>query len=195
MNLLMKYKSEFARALREHDFEQRDGGLYFPRQGALLRVGGVFSAIVDGVRTGAADNVFVNEGLNTVLNVLLGDLAKPVGIYIAPFVNDQAPVATLTAATFAATQGELTNYTEATRQAWTKDANSTAQSITNSAAPATFTIGVGGATIYGAGLILGASAKSATTGTLAAAALFDAPNTLNANSKLQVEYALSAVSE
>lgn len=187
---LIRHRAEFARALRNYNFERTtDGRVLFPRQG--LFIAGVFSARVDGGPRDVFPNTFVNEGLDDVLQVYFHGTSQRTGFFIAPFSNNVTPAAGLTAATFAATQGEFTNYTESTRVAWVEAAAS-GQSISNSASPARFTIGTGGGTVWGAGM-LSASAKSATTGVLPAAGKFgDEALTLTAGSKLDVEYAIDA---
>ncbi len=190
MNDFLKHKSEIARALANFSYEKmEDGRLFFSRAGAAL--GGVFSYRVDGGAMIIGNNTVVNEALNDILNVYFCGASQRTAFYIAPFINNVTPVATLTAATFASTQGEFTNYTEATRPVWTFDAAPTAQNVTNSAAPGRCTIGTGGGTVRGAGLITN-SVKSATTGVLVAAAKFDADSVLNAGSKLDTEYSLTA---
>lgn len=180
--------NELRRALHNFKYEKTETGVFFPASGILF--GGVFSCRIDNGPLIAGHNAVTNEFVNLMLNVVLGNTSAPTAWYIAPFTSSTTPTSALTAATFTATQTEYTGYTEATRQQWTSDGASTAQTMQNANAPATFTIGTGGATITGAGL-LSASAKSATTGTLAAAGLFAAANTLGANSKLTVEYGLS----
>lgn len=114
-------------------------------------------------------NRVVNQGLNHFLNVGLRGENVISTWYMAPFAANVTPAANLTAATFASTTTEFTNYDESTRQTWTSDAASTAQTLANAAAPALFTIGADSqTTIYGAGLI-SAQAKEATSGVLVAA--------------------------
>ncbi len=194
MNILQKFRSEFARMVRGEIYDRTPDGILFPRQSVLVRVGGGFAHKVDDGPWAFDPNTFMDESLNDLLNVYFGGASQPTAWYIAPYTNDINPPGTLTAATFSGTLSELTNYTESVRQSWTKDANSTAKSMTNSVAPATFTIGAGGASVYGACMVSGASAKGATTGKLGAAALFDTPNTLAAGSKLMVQYIVAAQS-
>lgn len=115
-------------------------------------------------------NRVVDQGLNYIMNAALRGEGTISTFYIAPFAAAVTPAANLTAATFTSTLTEFTNYDEPNRVAWVTDAAATALVLVNNAAPALFTIG-GGAqtTINGAGL-LSAQSKSATTGTLVAAA-------------------------
>lgn len=181
--------SDLRRALKAHSYERTGTGVLLPA--AHMLIGGVFSARIDGGGPiMAGHNAVANEFIDLMFNIVLGNASAPSAWFVAPFTSSTTPTSSLTAATFAATQTEYTGYTEATRQQWTKDALSTAQSMTNAQAPATFTVGTGGATITGAAL-LSASAKSGVTGTLAAAGLFAAANTLGAGSKLTVQYGLN----
>lgn len=115
-------------------------------------------------------NRVVDQGLNYILNAaFVAGTSLPGGWYIAPFAANVTPAANTTAANFASTLTEFTNYTEANRPVWTPDGASTAMELINAAAPALFTVGAGPqTTLYGAGLI-SASAKSSTSGLLAAA--------------------------
>lgn len=179
---------DLRRALRTHKYERSTGGILLPA--AQMLIGGVFGCRVDDGPLQAGHNTIANEFIDLLLNVVLGNASAPSAWYIAPFTSSTAPTNALTGATFTATQTEYTAYTESTRQQWVKDAASTAEVMQNANAPAVFTIGTGGATITGAGM-LSASAKSATSNTLAAAGLFSAANTLGAGSKLTVEYGIS----
>lgn len=190
-----KLKNELARRLRSFAYERTGNGVFFPK--ANITFGGVFGYRIDDGEMryvpalSYADNAVTNELVNAILNCYFNNGSPPTGFYVAPFTSSTTPTNALTAATFAATQSEYTSYNETARQAWTSNGASSAQSLSNSNAPAVFTIGTGGATLTGAG-VLTASGKGATTGVLVAAALFDTANTLNAGSKLTVEYSLSA---
>ena len=190
MQMLSKIKNEFARALRNFHYERTPTGMLFPKQG--ICIGGVFSFRVDDGPKDSANNTLALQCLDAMLTSFFTGVVPPTAFYIAPFINNVAPTSALTAATFTATQGEYTGYTAAARLQWVPDGASSGQTVGNTIAPAQFTIGASAATVAGAGLMT-ASAKSATTGTLIAAALFATPNALNANSKLSIEYSLSAI--
>lgn len=114
-------------------------------------------------------NRVVSQGLNHFLNVGLRGEGVIATFYLAPFAANVTPAANVTAATFASTLSEFTSYAESTRQVWTPDGPSTAQTLVNSVAPALFTVnGDGQTTIYGGGL-LSTQAKEATTGICVAA--------------------------
>ena len=160
-----------------------------------LTVGGIFTfehvrdaKIID---TWEQANLVVNEGLNHMLNVVLNNATQVATWYIGLFKANYTPTASLTAATVAATATESSDYTEGTRVEYV-EAASTAQSITNSANKATFTIN---ATVdmYGAFLI-SASAKQAITGTLFAASQFSSARSVVALDELLVTYTVTAAS-
>lgn len=181
-------KNELRRALRSFRYERTENGVFFPASRFLF--GGVFTCRVDDGPLMVGHNAIALQFVDLMLNVTLGNASAPSAWYIAPFTGSTTPTTALTAATFTSTQTEYTAYTQAARQTWTSNGASTAESMTNTTAPASFTIGAGGATITGAGM-LSASAKSATTGTLAAAGLFSAANTLGAGSTLTVDYTIN----
>lgn len=136
-------------------------------------------------------NMVCDQGLNFLLDVLLGATAKPTSWYVAPFEGNYTPVAGDTAATIVASATETTAYTEATRAAYSPAAAS-AKSITNAASKAVFTFNAA-KTLYGVFLVT-ASAKSATTGTLLSVSRFDTPRTVANGDQLQVTYQFNAAS-
>lgn len=174
-------------------FMESASGLLVPDH--RLVVGGVFLGKI--VRDGEVieefedHNIVVNEGLNYLLNAGIAGQSQISNWYLGLFSGNYTPVATVTAATIAAASTEWTSYNEATRQAFTPVAAS-AQSITNAASTATFTQNASG-TIYGA-FLASNSAKSATTGTLLAAAQFGSPKTVSAGDLLVLSYTLGASS-
>lgn len=137
-------------------------------------------------------NLVVTEGINHILDVALDQGTANASFYIAPFSGNVTPGASWTAANFTANSTEFTNYTEATRVLWDNDAVS-AGSIGNNTTAATFTMDTGGGTVRGAALI-SASAKSATTGKLVAAARFAADKTLTVGEELRVKYIITGTS-
>lgn len=189
MSLNEKFRTEFAKAFARNEHEITDDGkLYLPKQRCFI--GGVIGFRIDAGPLNIANNTATFEGLNDLIAVYFTGSAQRPAFYFAPYSNNVAPDQTLTAANFASTMGEYTNYTEGTRPLWTPGAVA-AQSVDNSAAPARMTIGTGGGTVRGAGLITNQT-KSATTGILFAAAAFDTAATLTAGSKLDLEYILTA---
>ena len=185
---MRNWKAEFARALRNFRYDRTENGVWFPAQKAGF--GGIFETSVDGSAWVPNKNTVTLQFLDQMLGDWFNSGSPPTGFYIAPFTNNTAPSSALTAATFAGTQGEYTGYTQATRVEWVSNGASAAQTVSNSNAPAEFTIGSAATTIRGAGLLT-ASAKGAGTGVLVAAALFDAGNTLNSASTLKIKYSLA----
>jgi hypothetical protein len=185
----MLHRAELSRALRNHHFERTDDGrLLFPRAG--LVAAGAFRTWVNGADEQIDSNILVLTGLDDILKVYFAQSAQRTAFYIAPFSGNVAPVNTLDAATFPATQTEFINYTEATRPVWAKDAEAT-QNIANATTPARFTADTGGGTVWGAAMTT-ASAKSAITGLLVCCAQFAASRVLQATDKLDIEYAITA---
>lgn len=191
-DLSARVRAEFLRALRNFRYERTKSGIYFPRADAAF--GGTFFHRIDGGDWCFDDNVAALEGLDLILSVVFagGVVAVPSTYSLAPFSNNTAPSSSLTAATFAATQGEYTGYTQTTRQTWTPNGVSSGQQVSNTNAIATFTIGAQSATLTGAGLIANATGKGATTGTLIGASLFSTPNVLSPGSTFQLSYAYGA---
>jgi hypothetical protein len=115
------------------------------------------------------NNIIVNQGLDSVLNVYLDAATQLPSWFLGVFEGNYTPVATDTAATIAGNSTECSAITNATRPPWTPAASS-GQSITNAAARATFTFNAT-KTIYGAFLISN-STIGGTSGSLFSAARF-----------------------
>ena len=130
-------------------------------------------------------NLVVNQGINHLLNVGFNAATQVATWYIGLFEGNYTPVAGDTAATFPGSATECTAYAEANRVTY-NEAASTAQSITNSASVAVFTMNAT-KTVYGA-FLSSASAKSATTGTLAAASRFAVSRSVIDLDELRVTY-------
>lgn len=160
-----------------------------------LRVGGIFHCRL--IRAGRLidvwdePNLVTNEGLNHLLNVYFNGTSAVTTWYLAPFEGNYTPVAGDTAATFPASATECTAYTQSTRVAYVSAA-AASQNVTNSASPATFTFNAT-KTIYGASLN-SVSTKSATTGTLFAAARFSASKAVVSSDQLLITYSFTASS-
>lgn len=176
------------------NFERSTGGILMPIQSLLL--GGVFSGQI--VRNGEVideweedHNLVVNEGLNHALDVLFHGGTQISTWYLGLFEGNYTPTGALTAANVTATSTECTAYDEATRQAYDEAAVS-AQSITNSASKATFTMNAS-KTIYGA-FLASASAKSSAAGTLFSAARFGTAKVVAAADQLLLTYTFTASS-
>lgn len=187
---LIRHRAEFARALANHDYDLTPAGIVFPKQKAL--VSGAFITTINDRDMQVDPNIVPTEALNYLLQAGLKGTGALSAWYIAPFLNNVAPTAALTAANYETTLNEWIAYDEAARQAYTLPASPTGGVFSNSAAPAVFTSNAA-ATIYGAG-ILSASAKEATTGKIFCASLFAAGRVLAAADKLTVQYDVSATS-
>jgi hypothetical protein len=179
--------------IKRGQFELTDGGLFVPK--ASMLIGGVFG--VDHMRNGKlihrqqAKNIIVNQGLNHTLNAVLNAATQITQWYVAIFEGNYAPVAADTAAGIVANSTESTAYTESTRPTY-DEAASTAQSATNSASRATFSINAA-KTIYGA-FIISTSGKASATGTLFAAAKFGTSRAVQNLDQLLVTYTVNASS-
>lgn len=175
------------------DYVASPGGVLLPDN--RLQVGGRF--IGQHIRNGEVieefddTNIVVNEGLNSLLDIMFHGATQITTWYIGLFEANYTPVATVTAATITAASTESTAYDEATRVAY-DEAAPASQSITNSASKATFTFNAT-KTIYGAFLV-SASAKSATTGKLFCAAQFSSPKAVVDDDQLLLTYTLAASS-
>ena len=138
-------------------------------------------------------NIVTNEGLNSILNIMFHGATQITTWYIAIFESDTTPAAGTTYATPVYT--ESTAYGEATRPAY-DEAESTAQSMTNTASKATFTMNAT-KTIYGAALVGGGTdantkADTAGGGTLYAAAKFGSSQAVVSSDVLQVVCVLTS---
>jgi hypothetical protein len=186
-----RFLAEFARAMRNFRYERTEAGVFFPAQKAAF--GGFFSTSVDSSAWQNHKNIVALEGLDAQLSCFFNNGAPPTAFYLAPFTNNVAPTSALTAATFAAVQGEYTGYVETTRQPWVCNGNSVGQTVSSSNSPAVFTIGATAANLLGGALIATASAKGATTGKLIAAAMFSSPNGLSPGSTFSLKYSIGAI--
>jgi hypothetical protein len=186
-------RRQIARALECHKYEFTDDArILLPAH--KLAMGGVFTCDVNGGDATVSPNMVVNEGLVDLLKVYFQGSAQQTGFYLAPFSGNVAPVATLTAAAFTATQTELTAYSQSARVPWVKPgAAITTPSIDNTASPGAFSINADAQTVWGFGMLT-AQAKSATTGVLVAAAQFTTSKSVNNGDSLNVSYTFSASS-
>lgn len=135
------------------------------------------------------ENLVVAQGRDYQLGAAYAQSPQKTAFYIAPFSGNVTPQDSWTGANFTANATEFTNYVEATRVLWNKDAVA-AGAISNTTNPATFTVGVGGGTIRGFAL-LESSAKSATTGILSAATRLATDKVLEEGEEIRVRYVLT----
>jgi hypothetical protein len=181
-------RRELARKIRDKKFDITESGIYMPSFGFI---GGVMETTVNHQDPMISANLLPTEGLNHLLNVLLGGTTPVSPWYVGLFSANVTPLATLTAANWVANQTEYTGYSEANRVTYV-EAAAAAGVVSNTASRAEFTIG-GTITIYG-GALVSAQAKSATTGTLLACALFSAGRAVVLGDTLQVLYTITATS-
>ena len=136
-------------------------------------------------------NIVVAQGINKLLNMLVGIDAPVTSWYLGIFEGAYTPIDGDTAATFPGSATECTAYSEGTRPIWTP-VSSTAKQLTNTASKATFTF-TSSKTINGA-FLTSVAAKSATSGTLFSGVLFSSPKNVGLGDQLQVTYQLSMTS-
>jgi hypothetical protein len=179
------------------NFERSSGGILLPKNEILL--GGVlhiehrrlFRDEYETIDEWDEHNLVVNQGLNHLLNTEF-DAGTPVSSwFIGLFQGNYTPVATDTAANIAANSTECSSYTSATRPAWTPAA-ATAQSISNSGSPATFTFNAS-VTVYG-GFLISNSTIAGTAGVLFSASQFGAAKPVVNTDQLIITYTFNASS-
>lgn len=169
-------------------------------QNEKISVGGVFT--FEATRNGKTlwvetqGNIVTDEGLNYLLNSSITSGNQKTSWFVGLFSNNYTPVAGVTAATIAAASGETAAYDEATRVAYV-GATSAAESVTNSASRATFSINADGTNIYGGFLVseaLKSGADAGGTNVVLAATQFGSLKTLDAGDQLLVTYTVGAAS-
>lgn len=196
-DILKKHGASIGNAIRAHKYELDETGKLHMRDGSGLFFSGAMKVIDYQTGLVAIDgNLVVNEGLNHFLNAALpptGGYAATTAWYIAPFSGNYTPTATLTAATFASTATEFTDYTASTRLPLVISSAATTQTTGNTGNDAVLTFGAAGPyNVYGAAVI-SSSAKSATTGRLLAAVRFSSPRlNMAAGDRLGLEYVITA---
>jgi len=177
----------------ENGYEMSEGGILLPNH--KLLVGGAYTGQI--IRDGKVidefedSNLVVNEGLNSLLNIMFFASTQITAWYLGVFEGNYTPVAGLTAATVTSASTECTAYASATRPAYTA-ATSSAQSTTNSASRASFVFNAT-KTVYGAFLVSN-STKSSTAGTLFSAARFGTSKSVVSGDELLLTYTFTAAS-
>jgi len=166
-----------------------------------LRIGGTFHIECfdkDGNIKWVEDthNLITNQGLNHILNVVLDAATQITAWYCALVETDTAAAAGMTYAVPVYT--ETTTYAPGTRPEYV-EAASTAQSTTNSASKAVFTMNAT-KTLYGAALVGGGSAattkgNTAGGGTLLCYAKFTASRAVVDTDVCNLTYTLSAADD
>lgn len=175
------------------DYEKTAGGVLMPVQG-IQGKGSYHGKIIradGGIEEFDFDNLCVDEGLNSLLNIQFDAATQITAWYMGLFEGNYTPVAGLTAATVASAATETTAYNETTRRAFSPAAAS-AKSITNSASAATFTFNAT-KTLYGAFLISD-NTKGGTSGVLFSAAKFPTTKSVSSGDQLLLTYTFTASS-
>ena len=170
------------------------GGVLLPKReklivagkyhGKLIREGRLIDEFED-------DNLVVNQGLNSLLNIMFNGSTQITSWYMGIFQGNYTPVAGDTASTIASNSTECSAYTAGTRPTWTPAAASS-QSISNSGSPATFTFNASN-TIYGAFLI-SSNVINGTAGTLFSGAQFASAKSVVSGDQLVLTYTFNASS-
>jgi hypothetical protein len=179
--------------MKFYDWLRRKSGLVVPTQKASFGGHYLMTLLREGkvIDEWEGDNICVNEGLNSNLNVNFANASQITNWYIGLFSGNYTPVATDGAATIAGNSTEVTQYTAGSRQAFLP-ALASGQSSTNSASRASFTFNAN-VTVYGAFLISSAVING-TSGVLFSAAQFATPKACSNNDQLLVTYTLNASS-
>jgi len=194
---IARHAREFARHIRNHQWERHDAGhIVLPKARALIR--GSYSLYSnDGERPESAHNLVTIQGLNYLLETALRGGPAQTQFYIALFGGAYTPQDDLTAADFAATAQEFVSpaegYTEATRPIWQPGASASG-ALDSSASMAGFTIASANMlTIRGAAL-LSDQTKGGTGGVLISVARFANDRQEADGNTLKVSYSVSIVS-
>lgn len=174
------------------EFERAASGLYLPEgmlgrgvwKGQLFRKGKLIDEFED-------HNLIVNQGLNSNLGVYFQGQTPITSWFMGIFQGNYTPVSTDTAATIASASTECSSYASPTRPAWTPAAPS-AQSITNSASPASFVFNAS-QTIYGAFLV-SSNVIGGTAGTLWSAGVFSSSKDVVSGDQLLMTYTFNSSS-
>lgn len=165
-----RLRADIQRQVRNHQFDRTSAGIYLPK--SRLHIGGAMTTTVNGRDPQTDHNLLPNAGIDYLLANGLGG-----NFYFVPFINDVEPTSALTASNFEATLDEFTNYSEATRQAWSKAVSG--QTYTNTASAATITSSATSQSVWGAGISTIAT-KGSGTGVILAAVKFSVVRSLAA---------------
>lgn len=187
------------------DFQKNEAGILVPSskiavkgiyQGEIIRGGyyddnGVWRRGTNVVDRFEDENLVVNEGLNSILNIMFYGTTQITSWYLGVFKANATPLSSWTASNVASNSTEATEYASGTRPAYTP-ATASSQSITNSASRASFVFNAS-ITVYGAFLISN-STKSGTSGTLFSAASFSSSKSVVSSDELLLTYTFTASS-
>lgn len=137
------------------------------------------------------DNLVTNVGLNLILDVAIGAVAKPAAYYVG--VKNAGAVAAGDTMSSHAGWTENQNYSEANRPTYSPG-SAASQAISNTSSLATFTFNTNGQTIAGVFLATN-NTKGGTTGTLVSVGDFASSKNMDDGEILTVEltYTLASV--
>lgn len=193
---LVKHLREFQRYFRNHDYEQSESGVYFPKARALMA--GVYDHWVTGYESEMASdhNIIPDQGLNHFLSVTLDGGTANTSWYIGLHSGSGTPTASLTAANYNATLSEIQassgdpgGYTEATRVLWANDAIDTVNTeVVNDATPAAFTVSTTTTLVVNGACLMSKSGKTDYTGVLISAGKFAAARNLADTDVFNLKY-------
>lgn len=194
-NDLLKHRAEFARYIRNNQYEVSEEGVLFPKASAFAK--GVYVHDVNGLDRREDTNLLTTEGLNHMLDVVLHGTTQVGTWYFGLFSGNVTVLATWTAANFTSNATEITSntegYSETNRQAFVEAAAS-AGSTNNTSNKAAFTIATASSiTVWGAGMLSSAT-KGGTTGTLLSASKFAAARTLYDTDVFNLGYTITLTS-
>ena len=184
-------RKELQKSLDKDIYDVTENGLYFPRQGIQVK-GKYFDRINDG-EWSCTPNIVVTEGLAHILNVALGNTAKPAGYYLALFSGAAAPAANWTAENFPSVASEIISltegYTNAKRPVWTPSEASSG-SISNMAATASLTIATAATLNVTGAALLTNSTRGGKSGVLVSATKYASSRTFQNGDVYQIGYEL-----
>lgn len=143
-------------------------------------------------------NIVTNQGLDSVLNIMLHASTQITTWYVALSKTNTTPLSSHTYAAPGYTEVTTSNVDEAIRQAYVEGAASS-QSITNGASPAVY-IGDDAFTAYGCALVGGGTnptvlGDTASGGTLFCSALFSSSKAMDVDVQLQITYVITAADD
>lgn len=188
-----RYRLHFAKCLLGGKYRITDGAIIVADS---LRVAGeYFHRLNERESEFTLDhNLVPDQGIATILAIALTDTAKLPKFYLALTNGAAVPAAGLTAASFAATQGEIVStsegYTSPTRPQWVPGAP-VAGVVDSNANKATFTFATAASvTITGCGL-LSDNGRGSTAGVLMSATKFDNARTAFNGETITLGYQVS----
>lgn len=187
---LKRFEKDFRDAVRREQYEYTPNGILL-KSSAMLQ-----GFYLEGIRGKPESfrlhkNLIPTEGINYILDIVFGAVAKPAAWYVAPFTGSSSPAAGWTAANFASNATENTSvtegYSETTRQ---QVSFGTAGSgvINNYSSKAALTIVTASAVTFKGAGILTTNTRGGTSGKLGSAIAFSADRILNNADVWEVGY-------